>query len=104
MSWHEVLLLSRSQDVPLLTREPLFCHFSFLLFLQVALDTGELSCYLATRSIPTGALVYELDYPIRSFRQIAVTADGLFLVIPSIEGIKVSCERNEKVEGRWNEN
>ncbi|XP_050688331.1 NACHT and WD repeat domain-containing protein 2-like [Eriocheir sinensis] len=60
----------------------------FVTVSKVALDTGELSCYLATRSIPSGALVYELDYPIRSFRQIAVTADGLFLVIPSIEGIK----------------
>ena len=67
------------------------CHSSQPWFpsWQVALDTGELSCYVATRSIPTGALVYELDYPMRSFRQIAVTADGLFLVIPTIEGIKV---------------
>lgn len=64
--------------------------------LQVALETGELSCYLATRSIPTGALVYELDYPVRSFRQIAVTADGLFLVIPSVDGLKVSCYDVEK--------
>ncbi|XP_045112132.1 NACHT and WD repeat domain-containing protein 2-like isoform X2 [Portunus trituberculatus] len=60
----------------------------FVTVSKVALDTGELSCYLATRSIPTGALVYELEYPMRGFRQIAVTADGLFLVIPTIEGIK----------------
>lgn len=43
-----------------------------------------------TRSVPSGVLVYQLDYPIRSFRQVAVTADGLFLVIPSVDGIKVS--------------
>ena len=55
----------------------------------MALDSGELNCYVATRSIPTGALVYELEHPMRCFRQIAVTADGLFLVIPTIEGIKV---------------
>ncbi|XP_063848129.1 LOW QUALITY PROTEIN: NACHT and WD repeat domain-containing protein 2-like [Scylla paramamosain] len=60
----------------------------FVTVSKVALETGELSCYVATRSIPTGALVYELEYPMRSFRQIAVTADGLFLVIPTIEGIK----------------
>ncbi|KAG7172706.1 NACHT and WD repeat domain-containing protein 2-like [Homarus americanus] len=55
---------------------------------KVSLETGELSCFLVTRSIPTGEKVYELDYPIRTFRQIAVTADGLFLVIPSIDGLK----------------
>ncbi|KAK8403257.1 hypothetical protein O3P69_000406 [Scylla paramamosain] len=35
----------------------------FVTVSKVALETGELSCYVATRSIPTGALVYELEYP-----------------------------------------
>ncbi|XP_068248399.1 NACHT and WD repeat domain-containing protein 2 [Palaemon carinicauda] len=55
---------------------------------KVALNTGELSCVLVTRSIPDGAKVYEFDYPIRTFRNVAVSADGLFLVIPAAEGIK----------------
>ncbi|KAK4290424.1 hypothetical protein Pmani_036667 [Petrolisthes manimaculis] len=55
---------------------------------KVSQESGELWCCLVTRSVPSGAPVYQLDYPIRSFRQVAVTADGLFLVIPSVDGIK----------------
>ncbi|XP_069948531.1 NACHT and WD repeat domain-containing protein 2 [Cherax quadricarinatus] len=55
---------------------------------KVSMESGELWCHLVTRSIPCGQVVYELDYPVRSFRQIAVTADGLFLVIPSVDGLK----------------
>ncbi|XP_047484728.1 uncharacterized protein LOC125036301 [Penaeus chinensis] len=56
---------------------------------KISEGTGEPSCYLVTRSIPDGAKVYEFDYPIRVFKSIAVTADGLFLVIPSIDVMKV---------------
>ncbi|XP_037797036.1 NACHT and WD repeat domain-containing protein 2-like [Penaeus monodon] len=55
---------------------------------KISEGTGEPSCFLVTRSIPDGAKVYEFDYPIRVFKSIAVTADGLFLVIPSIDGMK----------------
>ncbi|KAK3849709.1 hypothetical protein Pcinc_043548 [Petrolisthes cinctipes] len=55
---------------------------------KVSHESGELWCCLVTRSVPSGAPVYQLDYPIRSFREVAVTADGLFLVIPSVDGIK----------------
>ncbi|ROT75470.1 putative NACHT and WD repeat domain-containing protein 2 isoform X2 [Penaeus vannamei] len=55
---------------------------------KISEGLGEPSCSLVTRSIPDGAKVYEFDYPIRVFKSIAVTADGLFLVIPSIDGMK----------------
>ncbi|XP_069163973.1 NACHT and WD repeat domain-containing protein 2 [Procambarus clarkii] len=55
---------------------------------KVSLETGELAGHLVTRAIPSGQVVYELDYPVRAFKQIAVTADGLFLVIPSVDGFK----------------
>ncbi|XP_076047272.1 NACHT and WD repeat domain-containing protein 2 [Oratosquilla oratoria] len=49
---------------------------------------GDTSCHLVTRSIPRGDDVYQIEFSIRTFRTIAVTADGLFLVIPCADGMK----------------
>ena len=50
-------------------------------------------CRMVTRSIPDGKVVYELSIPFRVFKLPSVTSDGMFLVVPSADGMKASHEK-----------
>ncbi|KAB7494769.1 hypothetical protein Anas_04556 [Armadillidium nasatum] len=57
--------------------------------IEISTNPAEIIGQVVTRSIPDGELIYEFDFPIRTFRNIAITSDGLFLVVPSAEGMKM---------------
>ncbi|KAL7638639.1 UNVERIFIED_CONTAM: hypothetical protein RMT77_011211 [Armadillidium vulgare] len=60
----------------------------FVAVSKISPNPAEVIGQVVTRSIPDGELIYEFDFPIRTFRNIAITSDGLFLVVPSAEGMK----------------
>ena len=58
--------------------------------MQISNDEFETKGRLVTRLIPCGTQVYEFEFPLRTFRDVAVTADGLHLLVTSIDGMKVN--------------
>ena len=57
---------------------------------QISSENFEPHCHLVNRTLPHGEIVYEFEFPIRVFRDVAVTADGLNLLVCSVDGVKVS--------------
>ncbi|CAG0882144.1 unnamed protein product, partial [Cyprideis torosa] len=49
---------------------------------------GEGKLQLIVRQIPDGSRIYEIEYPIRTFKAVAITSDGLNLIICGYEKMK----------------